>query len=97
MEIAVVGAGALAGSRGGPGRRVDVVVTTEPTVGAGAGRTFVAARAVGLLDLRPGERRRASSRRAPTAGSRPWRSADREALRLIHAQSFAREVRLIGR
>ena len=98
VEITVAGAGALAGERGGPGRRVDVVVTTEPTAGAGAGRTFVAARAVGLLDLRPATGDAAAVEPAPTdtwvatlALTRP------EALRLIHAQSFAREVRLIGR
>ena len=96
VEIAVVGAGALAGSRGGPGRRVDVVVTTEPTVGAGVGRTFVAARAVGLLDLRPAS---AGGVEPPSTDS--WVAtlalSRSEALRLIHAQSFAREVRLIGR
>jgi Flp pilus assembly protein CpaB len=99
VEIAVAGAGALAGGRGGPGRRVDVVVTTEPTSGAGAGRTFVAARAVGLLDLRPAAGEGAAV--DPTAATDSWVATlaltRPEALRLIHAQSFARDVRLIGR
>lgn len=99
VEIVVAGAGALASSSGdGPGRSVDVVVTTEPTTGAGAGRTFVAARAVGLLDLRP---QGADEAPADPAAGDVWVATlaltRAEALRLIHAQSFAREVRLIGR
>jgi len=97
VEIAVTGAGALADSRMGPGRRVDVVVTTEPTTGAGGGRTFVAARAVGLLDLRPGG---GGAEPVQTAAGESWVATlaltRAQALRLIHAQSFAREVRLIG-
>ena len=77
---------------------MDVVVTTEPSTGAGAGRTFVAARAVRLLDLRPQSADEAPV--DPTAGE-AWVATlaltRPEALRLIHAQSFAREVRLIGR
>jgi Flp pilus assembly protein CpaB len=99
VEITVAGAGALAQSpRAGPGRTVDVVVTSEPSTGAGAGRTFVAARAVRLLDLRPQGANEAPV--DPTAGD-AWVATlaltRSEALRLIHAQSFAREVRLIGR
>jgi Flp pilus assembly protein CpaB len=97
VEITVTGAGALADSIGGPGRRVDVVVTTEPTTGAGGGRTFVAASAVGLLDLRPGG---GGTEPIETAAGESWVATlaltRAQALRLIHAQSFAREVRLIG-
>ena len=98
VEITVQGAGALAQARGGPARRVDVVVTTEPTTGAGGGRTFVAARAIGLLDLRPGG---GGTDPVATAAGESWVATlaltRAQALRLIHAQSFAREVRLIGR
>jgi Flp pilus assembly protein CpaB len=97
VEIGVQGAAPLAGARG---RRVDVVVTTESGPTGGAGRTFVAARRVVLLDLRAGTA-------DPTGAPVPSASGDTwiatlalsrvQALRLIHAQSFAREVRLIGR
>ena len=97
VEITVTGAGALADVPGGPGRRVDVVVTSEPTTGAGGGRTFVAARGVGLLDLRPGG---GGTEPVQTAAGETWVATLAltrvQALRLIHAQSFAREVRLIG-
>ena len=98
VEIAVQGAAPLAGSDA-PGRRVDVVVTTEPGPTA-AGRTYVAARGVGLLDLRPAG---AGSGGDVLAGpeSEAWIATlaltRSQALRLIHAQSFARDVRLIGR
>ena len=99
VEITVAGAGALASSPGGrTGRSVDVVVTTEPTTGAGAGRTFVAAHAVGLLELRP---QGADEAPVDPAAGDAWVATlaltRADALRLIHAQSFAREVRLIGR
>ena len=97
VEITVQGAGALASAPGGPTRRVDVIVTSEPTTGAGGGRTFVAARAVGLLDLRPGG---GGTDPVETAAGESWVATlaltRDQALRLIHAQSFAREVRLIG-
>jgi Flp pilus assembly protein CpaB len=93
VEIAVSGAEALL--RGGPqpiGRRVDVVVTTEPS-GSGPGRTYVAAAAVPLLELGPG-----------TAGIEPEGLARatlaltrRQALRLIAAESFARRLTLLAR
>lgn len=100
VEITVAGAGALAGSSGGPGRRVDVIVTTEASPGGGAGRTFVAAAAVGLLDLRPASDVSGTDV-VPGPPSESWIATlaltRAQALRLIHAQSFAREVRLIGR
>lgn len=93
VEIAVSGAGALAASgSGAAGARVDVVVTTEPS-GAGAGRTYVAAAAVPLLALGPG-----------ADGSGPGGTAAAtlgltraQALRLIAAQSFARQVTILPR
>ena len=57
VEIAVEGAGALAAGAGGAGRRVDVVVTTEPGPAGGAGRTYVAAEAVAPARPPAGRRR----------------------------------------
>jgi Flp pilus assembly protein CpaB len=96
VELAVAGAAALAGR---PGGRVDVVVTTEAGAGGGDGRTYVAAEGVRLLDLvAAAEGEGADPLAAAGAGS--WIATlaltRRQALRLIHAQSFAREVRLIG-
>jgi Flp pilus assembly protein CpaB len=95
VEIAVQGAGPLAGSRR---RRVDVVVTTEAGPAGGPGRTFVAAEAVVLLDLRAaaGE---ATDGALPGSSAEPWIATlaltRPQALRLIHAESFARDLRLI--
>jgi Flp pilus assembly protein CpaB len=95
VEIGVQGAGAI----GASGGRVDVVVTTAPGPGAGPGRTYVAARSVALLDLRP----EAGGGGAVVAGAAGERSiatlalTRAQALRLIQAESFARSVRLIGR
>jgi Flp pilus assembly protein CpaB len=91
VEIAVSGAEALLSTGvGGPGARVDVVVTTEPS-GSGPGRTYVAAAAVPLLALGPG-----------TDGPGPGGAAaatlaltKRQALRLIAAESFARKLTLL--
>jgi Flp pilus assembly protein CpaB len=98
VELTVSAAGPLAGEVRG---RVDVVVTTERTTGTGGGRTYVAARRVELLDLAPAD---AGSAQSPDplagAGSAQWVATlaltRGQALRLIHAQSFAREVRLIA-
>jgi Flp pilus assembly protein CpaB len=100
VEISVTAAGALAAGPSPAGSRVDVVVTTEPGPGGGPGRTYVAAEAVRLLDLRSGGE-------VPGAGVLPGSSAEtwvatlaltrRQALRLIQAESFARAVRLIAR
>ena len=95
VEIAVAGAGALAAR---PSRRVDVVVTTE-TTGLRAGRTYVAAADVRLMDLRaaatpPGaEAAGGGSVDAWTATLALTRG---QALRLIQAESFARSIRLLG-
>jgi Flp pilus assembly protein CpaB len=90
VEIAVSGAGALLGLGADPaGSRVDVVVTTEPSA-AGAGRAYVAAAGVPLLAIGPG------------SGSEPGGTVEAtlgltraQALRLIAAQSFARQVTIL--
>ncbi len=73
------------------GSKVDVVVTTEPT-GAGHGPHLRRrGSAVPLLALGPGARRpRAGGSAAATLGL-----TRRQALRLIAAESFAREVTLL--
>jgi Flp pilus assembly protein CpaB len=89
VEIAVSGADALLAA-GGPGRAVDVVVTTEPE-GPGPGRTYVAAVAVPLLALGPGDD-------GPGPGGLSAATLGltrRQALRLIAAESFARKLTLL--
>jgi hypothetical protein len=100
VEIAVTGAEALAASGPDPtGRAVDVVVTTEPRTGAGPGRTYVAADGVRLLGLREAGPADAAGGIGPAGPSR-WLATvaarRQEALRLIHAHNYARELRLIG-
>jgi Flp pilus assembly protein CpaB len=93
VEISVSGAEALllAGSRP-EGRRVDVVVTTEPT-GSGTGRTYVAAAAVPLLALGPG----GDGSAAEGIAAATLVLTRRQALRLIAAESFARKLTLLAR
>jgi Flp pilus assembly protein CpaB len=92
VEISVSGAEALLVAGTQPvGERVDVVVTTEPS-GPGSGRTYVAAAAVPLLALAPGAEGAAEGIAAATLGL--TRS---QALKLIAAESFARQVTLLGR
>lgn len=96
VEIAVSGAEALTATGSLPeGARVDVVVTTEPDVGDD-GRTFVAATAVELLALTQG----GVGGGEESLGATPDWSATLaltrdQALRLIQAESFARQVRLM--
>ena len=81
VEIRVSGTAALEASGPLPPRpRVDVVVTREPS-GPGPGRTYVAAEGVPLISLRPGR---------ATLGL-----ARRQALELIGAENFARQVTLL--
>lgn len=88
VEIAVSGADALMVTGEQPvGSAVDVVVTTEPGAGS-QGRTYVAAAAVPLLALGPGEE--GSGTAAATLGL-----TRAQALRLIAAQSFARRVTVL--
>jgi hypothetical protein len=84
VEIAVQGAGALAGRRG---RRVDVVVAGQ-AIGLRGGRTYVAAAGVKLLELRAGPNQ---TWVATLALTRP------QALRLIEAEGFAQSIRLLER
>jgi Flp pilus assembly protein CpaB len=99
VEITVEGSGAIADVPAAGRRRVDVIVTTQASAGVGLGRTFVAAEGVALLALRPvtdpaaGDVVSGASGDASIATLALTRA---EALRLIHAQSFARDVRLIG-
>ena len=99
VEIAVEGAAAMA--EHASGRRVDVIVTSEPGPGGGAGRTYVAVRSVGLVDLRPAGGEAGSDDLLTDPASEAWIATlaltRRQALRLIQAESFARSVRLIGR
>ncbi len=99
VEIAVSGAEALAAASGDPrGRRVDVVVTTEPGPGGGGGRTYVAAEGVDLLALVQSDDPGAGAG-LPGPGSAAWMATlalrRPQALRLIQAENFARQVRLI--
>ncbi len=100
VEIAVHGGEPLAGSTGGSRTLVDVVVTTEAGPGGGPGRTYVAAEAVALLDLRPAGPAGADSVLGGPSDDQ-WLATlaltREEALALIHAQSFARDLRLIAR
>jgi len=93
VEIAVSGAEALLVAGAQPvGERVDVVVTTEAD-GSGPGRTYVAAAAVPLLALGPGaEGMEGEGVAAATLGLTRG-----QALRLIAAESFARQVTLLAR
>jgi Flp pilus assembly protein CpaB len=97
VEIAVTGAEALMTAGGSPeGTTVDVVVTTEPDVGA-QGRTFIAAKAVELLALsEPGGM---GSGEDGLGGAATWSATlaltRDQALHLIEAENFARQVRLM--
>jgi hypothetical protein len=98
VEITVTGADALAAAGRDPtGGAVDVVVTTEPGPGGGSGRTYVAAAGVQLLTLA----RSGDAGGAALLGSDDdaWTAtlalSRTQALRLIQAENFARQVRLI--
>jgi Flp pilus assembly protein CpaB len=98
VEIAVDGAEALAATGGSPeGSRVDVVVTTEPGPGA-QGRTRIAAEGVELLALTEGAGSADPEQPALGAGG-DWSAtlalSRPQALRLIQAENFARQVRLM--
>lgn len=100
VEITVTGAEALAaGGRDPAGRSVDVVVTTEPSSGT-EGRTYVAAEGVRLLALREAGPGQDAEELGGPAGPTSWVAtlgARREqALRLIQAHNYAREIRLIA-
>jgi hypothetical protein len=67
---------------------VDVIVTTEPT-GSGPGRTYVAARRVPLIGLGPGDDGPGGLAAATLGLTR------HQALTLLAAQSFARQLTLL--
>jgi Flp pilus assembly protein CpaB len=91
VEISVSGADALLAAGALPrGEKVDVVVTAEPT-GAGPGRTYVAAQGVPLLALGPG----ADGPGPGGLSSATLGLTKRQALRLIGAENFARQVNLL--
>jgi Flp pilus assembly protein CpaB len=93
VEISVSGAEALLAARSGSSaRRVDVVVTAEPS-GPGPGRTYVAAAGVPLLALGPG----ADGPGPGGVAAATLGLTKRQALRLIAAESFARKVTLLPR
>jgi len=95
VEIAVTGAEALSASGRPPqGARVDVVVTTEPDVGDD-GRTYVAAEAVELLALGAGAGSAGDGLAEPTQTATLALTRG-QALRLIEAENFARQVRLMA-
>jgi hypothetical protein len=88
----------MAAAGGDPtGRRVDVFVTTEPGPGGGSGRPYVAAGGVVLLAIA----RSTGGGTGDLSGSvsDSWTATlaltKSQALRLIQAQNFARQVRLI--
>lgn len=85
IDVEVSGGARLA-ALGGPGARVDVVVTTEPR--NGAPRAFVAADGAELLDLRQGDGGHAvATLRVPV----------RQAVFLTAATTFGRDARLLVR
>jgi Flp pilus assembly protein CpaB len=91
VAISVAGADSLlAAGPLAPGAKVDVVVTTEPD-GSGPGRAYVAVAGVPLLALRPdAESAGPGSIAVATLGL-----SRRQALHLIAAESFARQLTLL--
>jgi Flp pilus assembly protein CpaB len=98
VEIPVTGSAALAAQIGGSARRVDVVVTSEPHSDSAEGRTYIAARHVRLLDLRAADPQGGDglTPSLPDASIATLALTRGQALALIHAQNFAREVRLVA-
>ena len=91
VEVTVSGAGAL--TVAGPTTRVDVVVAGEPVTG-GRARVRVAARGVRLVAIEP-----ADPAASTEVGGDGWNATlaltRAQALELIEAENFAREIRLI--
>ena len=94
VEITVSDAGSLAAGAAAGTTRVDVVVASEPVTG-GRARVRVAASAVRLIELEPAAPEDAA------AGGDSWNATlaleRSQALELIEAENFAREIRLIPR
>jgi Flp pilus assembly protein CpaB len=99
VDIAVTAAESLAAGGDPGGMPVDVIVTTEPGPGGGKGRTYVAAGPVRLLELRPEGVPPPEPDTMPAIETSAWIATmaltREQALRLIQAESFARQVRLI--
>jgi Flp pilus assembly protein CpaB len=90
VEISVTGAGALLSVEGGTVHpRVDVVVTSEPFSG-GRGHTYVAASDIPLLALDSAGSSMSGGAVAATLGL-----TRKQALELIDAENFARQVTLL--
>lgn len=93
VEITVTGAGAIAALGSSTAVRVDVVVAGEPITG-GRARVRVAAEGVRLLAIAP-----ASPAEGSSIGGDDWSATlaltRDQALGLIEAENFAREIRLI--
>ena len=93
VEINVTAAGALAALGTAGPARVDVVVAGEPVTG-GRAEVRVAAEGVRLLSIV-----QASAEATPTEGADGWTATlaltRHQALDLIEAENFAREIRLI--
>jgi Flp pilus assembly protein CpaB len=95
VQIAVSGAGAL-GRSARTGAHVDVLVTTEPAVSGERGRTYVAAEGVQLLDLvRSPDAGTGSGGGAPADWIATLALNRSQAIDLIEAENFARQVSLI--
>jgi pilus assembly protein CpaB len=91
VEVAVTGARTLAGELR-PGALVDVLVTTDGD--GGAPRTYLALQRVQLIDFRDSSGAEARDGADATA---TVRVTLRQAVTLIAAQNFAREVRVVPR
>lgn len=99
VDLTVSGGSALEQLGAGSGARVDVIVAGEPNAG-GEATVRVAAKRVRLISL---ERRtdELASTEGETAASEGWIAtvavAPEQVLRLIEAENYAREVRVIPR
>ena len=97
VDIAVAGGGALLAAGGRvEGSKVDAVVTSERGV-SGRGETVVAAEGVELLALVDGAGGSAEGLPGPPQWTATLALSRDEALRLIQAESFARQIRLLPR
>ena len=97
VDIAVTGGGALLAAGGRlEGSKVDAVVTSERGV-SGRGETVVAAEGVRLIALVEGAGGSSEGLPGPPQWTATLALTRREALRLIQAESFARQIRLLPR
>ena len=97
VDIAVTGGGALLAAGGRlEGSKVDAVVTSERGV-SGRGETVVAAEGVRLIALVEGAGGSSEGLPGPPQWTATLALSRREALRLIQAESFARQIRLLPR